>query len=59
MITYAVLLPGDIPTGAAFASDSPDLEAAADALAAHYGYEDRDALVDAYPNLVIGFAPFH
>ena len=59
MITYAVILPGEVPTGASFVSENPTLEIAADALALHYGFEDRDHLVHHCPGLVIGFAPFH
>jgi hypothetical protein len=47
MITYVVLYPGEIATGATFVAEQPTLELAADALARLHG------------NPVIGFAPLH
>jgi len=59
MITYVVLYPGEIATGATFVSDAPTLELAADALSLYHGFEDRDALARLHGNLTIGFAPLH
>jgi hypothetical protein len=60
MITYVVLYPGDIWTGARFAcDDGPDLETAADSLASHLGYRNRDEMINDRPGLIIGFAPLH
>ena len=60
MITYVVLYPGDICTGASFTCDgAPDLETAADSLASHLGYQNRDEMIEAKPGLIIGFAPLH
>jgi hypothetical protein len=59
MITYVVLSPGDIATGATFSAERPSFELAADALAALNGFPDRDAMLNAHPGLVIGFAPLH
>lgn len=59
MITYVVLYPGEIATGATFVAEQPTLELAADALALYHGFEDRDALARQHGNPVIGFAPLH
>jgi hypothetical protein len=60
MITYVVLYPGEIATGATFVSDAPTLELAADALALYHGHADRDDFIRCLPQpLVVGFAPLH
>lgn len=59
MITYVVLYPGEIATGATFVSNAPTLEEAADALALYHGCSDRDELIAANRGLVLGFAPIH
>jgi hypothetical protein len=59
MITYAILTPGDILVGLIRSAEPPTLEAMADQLAVLTGFEDRDALLNANPGLVLGFAPLH
>jgi hypothetical protein len=59
MITYAILTPGDIMVGTLRSAEPPTLEAMADRLAILTGFEDRDALLNANPALVLGFAPVH
>jgi hypothetical protein len=60
VITYIVLFPGEIATGATFVADTPTLELCGDALAAYHGFEDRDALAAwAGGSITLGFAPLH
>jgi hypothetical protein len=60
MITYVVLFPGEIATGAMFVAEQPTLELAGDALATYHGFEDRDALAaHAGGSIILGFAPLH
>jgi hypothetical protein len=60
MITYVVLFPGEIATGATFTAEQPTLELCGDALAAYHGMEDRDALAAwAGGSITLGFAPLH
>ena len=59
MITYAILTPGDNVVGYIDSALPPSLEDMADHLAAMSGFADRDALIDANPGLILGFAPIH
>lgn len=60
LVTYLVLLPGDEPTGAYVASDAGmSIDLAADALALHWGFSNRDALLRQHPGLIVGYATLH
>jgi hypothetical protein len=58
MITYIVLFPGEIATGATFTTESPSIEAAGEALAAYHGVTPSE-LLERYPGLVVGFDVLH
>lgn len=59
MITYVILMPGDNAVGYLTSALPPSLEELADQLARDTGFEDRDALINANPGLILGFATLH
>lgn len=57
---YAILKPDqELPLGYLFSESPPSLEALADALATQLSMPDRDALLNAYPGLLLGWAILH
>jgi len=59
MITYVILTPGDVAVGYIRSDKAPSLEAMADKLAVDRAFTDRDALLDANPGLILGYAQLH
>mgnify|MGYP001568996349 CR=1 FL=1 len=59
-MTYAILKPdSEFPLGFMTSDIPPSVDELADALAKQLWLSDRDALVDLYPNLMLGWAIVH